>query len=208
MDSPDIKEKSEAEVIPLREGLIRLREKVKEIIDREGNVVIIVEGAWGTGKTTLSNVLQQGINNISPEQIKLIIIDNEDLLNEKSIFEIAKEKGAGRNLIEITHPHAHTRPIILIIDGATAGRVLVKEASIDPRNVIRVNIHADKKTQWNNLYLRGYPPSKILKVMGEYPSHPNPEADLNIDNSLQYRIPQEEIHKILTEESSTQPDMQ
>jgi len=201
MEGESTKE-SQTQKIPLSDGLRILRNQVESYYEKFGGVVVLIEGAWGTGKTTLATILSGGIGRIPPEKIKMIDIDQETIPifgaggdpTRKTLYEQARS-ASGKNLIEALYLDEQ-KPAVLIIDAESSKRVLIDEIGIWRGNVIVVNLCPDSQSRWNNLYNRGYPVKKIVQVINESPTKIDPDA-LNIDNSLPYRLPPEEMENIL-----------
>jgi broad-specificity NMP kinase len=196
MEQGDLAERTETQKLPLKDGLITLRRLVEFYHCQFGNVVILVEGAWGTGKTTLRKMLANGIGKIPSERIR--VIDIKDKYLEGELYKEERRASGGKNLITVLYPDETQRPDILIIetDTASSRRILTDEISIGRENVIIVNLCPDYKTRWNNLHKRGYSVREILETIRNSPTEIDVEA-INIDNSLQYRLPPEEITNIL-----------
>lgn len=192
------------EKIPMREALEKIRDRVAFLRTQQGNVVVLVEGAWGTGKTTLVNALKGGVSEIPEGRIVAVDIDQETREifgtdgnhRKKTLYEQAKREAGGKNLITALYSESNA-PDILVIDGESVGRVLIEEVKIDRRNVFRINLCPDDSTRWNNLHNRGYETAKIIKVMRESPIKVDPECDFNVDNSFGHRLNIEEMGRIL-----------
>ena len=145
-------------IMPLRDALSTIRTRTMDLYKENGNVVIIVEGAWGTGKTTMVRCLVGGIGDIPKSRITTVDPDEEARnayrpggdRHKEYTYERARKLAAGRNLITALFPEADT-PDILIVEAESAARVLINQIGIDTRNVLRLNLCPDHKTRWNNL---------------------------------------------------------
>ena len=201
---PSSKEK-EITPIPIKKALPQIKRRIQDIINKYGNAVVIIEGAWATGKTTFSKAFETALKKLCRGPIILISID-EEVKNATSFLGQRPDLYKGENLISVLSTHTHSLPNntqILIIDGATMGDVLLNRYKIDPTNVVRINFYTDTQTQWENLYerYRDYYDwmGKVLYTIEEYPPSINPEADFNVDNSCSHRLSPDTIQKILSE---------
>ncbi len=102
---PDKKEK-ENKPIPIAEALPQIKQRIQEFINRYGNVVVIIEGAWATGKSTFSRIFKDSLENVFNRSVTLVIID-QDPHNATPLLPRNPSLYKGKNLISVLSTHTH-----------------------------------------------------------------------------------------------------